>query len=32
MFEGDMCLGYFLAAGVSESAIVFHPDLIDHAK
>ncbi len=32
MFEGDMCLGYFLAAGVSESDIVFHPDLIDHAK
>lgn len=32
MFEGDMCLGYFLAAGVSESAIVFHPDLIDHAE
>lgn len=32
MFEGDMCLGYFLAAGVSESAIVFHPDLIDQAK
>lgn len=32
MFQGDMCLGYFLAAGVSESAIVFHPDLIDHAK
>lgn len=32
MFEGDMCLGYFLAAGVSEYAIVFHPDLIDHAK
>ncbi len=32
MFEGDMCLGYFLAAGVSESAIVFHPDQIDYAK
>lgn len=32
MFEGDMCLGYFLAAGVSESAIVFHPDRIDHAE
>lgn len=32
MFEGDMCLGYFLASGVSESAIVFHPDRIDHAE
>lgn len=32
MFEGDMCLGYFLAAGVSESAIVFHPDRIEHAE
>lgn len=30
MFQGDMCLGYFLAAGVSESAIVFHPDRMDH--
>lgn len=32
MFEGDMCLGYFLAAGVSESTIVFHPDRIEHAE
>lgn len=32
MFEGDMCLGYFLAAGVAESAIVFHSDRIEHAE
>lgn len=30
MFQGDMCLGYFLAAGVSESTIEFHPDRMDH--
>ena len=32
MFEGGMCLGYFLASGVSESTIEFHPDRIEHAE
>lgn len=26
MFEGDFCLGYFLASPVAEGEIVFHPD------
>lgn len=26
MFEGDFCLGYFLASGSSTGSIVFHPD------
>lgn len=26
MFEGDFCLGYFLAAPVAEGETVFHPD------
>lgn len=29
MFEGDFCLGYFLAGEVSETSVVFHPDEID---
>ena len=28
MFTGDFCLGYFLAAPVVESSVVFHPDEI----
>lgn len=28
LFAGDFCLGFFLAAPVSEASIVFHPDLI----
>lgn len=28
LFAGDFCLGYFLAAPVAESSIVFHPDQI----
>lgn len=26
MFEGDFCLGYFIAASVSSSSIVYNPD------
>lgn len=26
MFEGDFCLGYFLASGTASDTIVFHPD------
>ena len=30
MFTGDFCLGYFLAAEVTEGSIVFHPDEIPY--
>lgn len=30
MFEGDFCLGYFLASGTSEASITFHPDDIEY--
>lgn len=32
MFDGDFCLGYFLAAPVSASQIVFHPDKMQEYK
>lgn len=32
MFEGDFCLGYFLAGEVSVKTIVFHPDQIEYAR
>ncbi|MDE5567620.1 MAG: DUF4249 domain-containing protein [Muribaculaceae bacterium] len=28
LFEGDFCLGYFLATSVVESSVIFHPDEI----
>lgn len=28
MFSGDYCLGYFMAAPVTETSIIFHPDQI----
>lgn len=30
MFEGPSCLGYFIAAPVTEATIVFHPDEISY--
>ena len=30
MFEGDFCLGYFLATEEAESSIIFHPDDIPY--
>lgn len=32
MYSGDFCLGYFLAAPVAESSIVFHPDEMTEFK
>lgn len=32
MFDGDFCLGYFLAAPVAEASIVFHPDELTEYK
>lgn len=32
MFSGDFCLGYFLAAPISESAVVFKPEEIKEFK
>lgn len=29
LFEGDFCLGYFLASPVVESSVIFHPDEIE---
>ncbi len=32
MYSGDFCLGYFLAAPVAESAVIFHPDELTEYK
>jgi hypothetical protein len=32
MFEGDYCLGYFLAAPMATTSIVYHPDDIPYAE
>lgn len=30
MWEGDYCLGYFLAAPVAEKRVIYHPDQLTH--
>lgn len=32
MFEGSYCLGYFLAAPVTETRLIYHPSEIPYAK
>lgn len=32
MFDGDLCLGYFMATSPASRTIVFHPDEIDYFK
>lgn len=32
MFEGSYCLGYFLAAPISTTQLIYHPDQIPYAK
>lgn len=32
MFQGDFCLGYFLASAISSDTIIFHPDEITQYK
>lgn len=32
MFDGSFCLGYFLAAPISKTQLIYHPDQIPYAK
>lgn len=32
MFDGEFCLGYFLAASLSKTQLIYHPDQIPYAE
>jgi hypothetical protein len=32
MFDGSYCLGYFLAAPISKTQLIYHPDQIPYAE